>query len=1001
MRKTILLLTVILSAIFVSAQTTWNGSTSTDWNTGTNWSTGIVPTLANAVIIPSGTPNKPTIGAAVDAACDHLTVNTGATLTVQTTATNFDINGNADIDGTLTNTGNKFIKLKQTNGTLGGNGDMSTCHFKVIVPYDLVTNIAIRDLDIANGDNLDMAGFNLTLSGNIKNQGDLIANGGTLTLNGTSLQKITGDNNDYFDLQDLIITNTTTNAKAIQWDPDVRTTIASTLFMSMPNGGDFDLNGAVINLGTTGSISGESSDDRIYDAKSDYLFDQSDVFGAIKFTVNLSTVSTAYNDIAGTGLSITTGAGNTPGSTVILRSHAPRSGDFSNQSEGIELWYFMTSTTNTSLDLTIKIEYFDSDLTGHTSNSDMSIFRSDDAAYQWWDQFGTWADNGSEDYVTITGIDAFDDPNNGISENSYWTVSNAATSSMEGYVWDGDIDTDWDNAANWSRGVVPTEDESVIIPSGTPFAPTIDATTNAQCAHLRINSGATLTCAAIDASGGRFEIGGGIDVDGTLNHTGDRFIGLKESVIWYDEGLFIDGDGDMTTCYYKLTGNYDLAKDIAMKTMYTGTSNHNIDLAGHTLTLTGDLHIDGSFTHSNGTVIMSGSSVQYIDSENDFFYNLILTNTTTNAEAVKVQTTDITIVNTLTMSMSNGGDLNLNGQTITLETNASIVGESSADRIYGTSGKITHTINMPSNATAYNDIAGMGISITTGAGNTPGTTVIERAHDIQSGTGLSTSVERWFDITPTINTALDVTLEVEYFDAELNGLASNSNMTLYRSTDVGVTWTDETDTWTDNGTEDYLTKTGVTAFSRWTANNPVVLPIELTHFDAGCQNDNPELSWSTASEINNDYFTIERSTDAINFEPVGTINGHGNSNTTLNYMWTDDNPFSGTTYYRLKQTDFNGAFEYHGVRSVSCEQTSEISIYPNPFQKSFTVQLSENTTYPITVEVIDYLGRTIHTKVIESTTSEIVLDDNISKGTYFVRVFNETTHIIERIVKMN
>ncbi len=180
---------------------------------------------------------------------------------------------------------------------------------------------------------------------------------------------------------------------------------------------------------------------------------------------------------------------------------------------------------------------------------------------------------------------------------------------------------------------------------------------------------------------------------------------------------------------------------------------------------------------------------------------------------------------------------------------------------------------------------------------------------------------------------------------------------------------------------------------------PTPLPVKITSYDASCTEGIATLNWATATEINNDYFTIERSRDAINFEEVGTVKGNGNSNTIINYTWSDDNLISGTTYYRLKQTDFNGTYEYHGIRTVNCEQSGDISIYPNPFIYSFTVQLSESTTYPTTVEVIDYLGRKVYTQAIESQSVEITLDE-LPSGTYFIKVFNQTTQVVERIVKM-
>jgi len=180
----------------------------------------------------------------------------------------------------------------------------------------------------------------------------------------------------------------------------------------------------------------------------------------------------------------------------------------------------------------------------------------------------------------------------------------------------------------------------------------------------------------------------------------------------------------------------------------------------------------------------------------------------------------------------------------------------------------------------------------------------------------------------------------------------------------------------------------------------VILPVELISFNAECNENSVHLDWSTASEINNDYFTIERSTDAMNFETIGTVNGNGNSNTVLNYTWTDDNPANGTAYYRLKQTDFNDAYEYHGIRTLSCEQGGNISVYPNPFEKNFTVQLSSNTTYPVTVEVMDRFGRKVHIQKLETSITKIDLN-SLPSNIYFVKVMNETTQIVERIIKTN
>jgi len=179
------------------------------------------------------------------------------------------------------------------------------------------------------------------------------------------------------------------------------------------------------------------------------------------------------------------------------------------------------------------------------------------------------------------------------------------------------------------------------------------------------------------------------------------------------------------------------------------------------------------------------------------------------------------------------------------------------------------------------------------------------------------------------------------------------------------------------------------------------LPVNLLSFTTTCKNNNTLLNWSTATEINNDYFTIEKSLDAIHFDKIATIDGSGNSSLLINYSWTDQNSSTEPVYYRLKQTDFNGAFEYHGIIAVSCEQKSNLSIYPNPFENGFTINLSENITYPLTVEVYDYLGRKIHNQSITSNTTTIIFEEQLATGTYFVKVFNETSQFVGRVIKIN
>ena len=111
------------------------------------------------------------------------------------------------------------------------------------------------------------------------------------------------------------------------------------------------------------------------------------------------------------------------------------------------------------------------------------------------------------------------------------------------------------------------------------------------------------------------------------------------------------------------------------------------------------------------------------------------------------------------------------------------------------------------------------------------------------------------------------------------------------------------------------------------------LPIDLLSFTAALnERREVDLVWVTASEINNDYFTVERSQDLIHYETVTTRDGAGNSNQPITYTDVDPRPYSGISYYRLKQTDFDGSYTYSAPVSVSLDQASafDVAVFPNP-----------------------------------------------------------------------
>ena len=109
--------------------------------------------------------------------------------------------------------------------------------------------------------------------------------------------------------------------------------------------------------------------------------------------------------------------------------------------------------------------------------------------------------------------------------------------------------------------------------------------------------------------------------------------------------------------------------------------------------------------------------------------------------------------------------------------------------------------------------------------------------------------------------------------------------------------------------------------------NAAPLPVDLTLFSATVEEDKVRLNWTTASEKNNNLFEIEKSADGVNFEKLTSVAGAGDSDVKIDYHRYDERPFLGDNYYRLKQIDFDGKFEYSDIEVVRFN-TSQIEIFP-------------------------------------------------------------------------
>lgn len=312
--------------------------------------------------------------------------------------------------------------------------------------------------------------------------------------------------------------------------------------------------------------------------------------------------------------------------------------------------------------------------------------------------------------------------------------------------------------------------------------------------------------------------------------------------------------------------------------------------------------------------------------------------------------------------------------------------------------------------------------------STEGHFIVDASATITINDGSRLTVGNELIISGTINNYGQITTE----DLKTTGVSSTVN--LYPNSLTRVTaniWPDGTNRiFAPGGDYGYLDNTGgnATGYNSYTTSSsvyycgptldaydgaatrgadcPYPLPIELLYFNAKANNNVVEVTWVTATEINNDYFTIERSVDGFNFEEIGYVQGAGNSSLALNYSFFDRNPLAGISYYRLKQTDYDGQYERFNIVAVNFfSNTLSWALYPNPTNgEELFIKFLKNDDHrkTVTIEINDVLGNLIFAKAVKGNfnTPVNVLNGSkyLAKGIYLVKVMNEDEMTVEKLV---
>lgn len=254
----------------------------------------------------------------------------------------------------------------------------------------------------------------------------------------------------------------------------------------------------------------------------------------------------------------------------------------------------------------------------------------------------------------------------------------------------------------------------------------------------------------------------------------------------------------------------------------------------------------------------------------------------------------------------------------------------------------------------------------------------------------------YWEINQTNGTNFIYTITLNYDMSMIGTINGESNIRLSKYD--GYVWTNYMNNTTLNTNEKTFTVSGITSFSKFALtdfNSP--LPVSMLSLNSTLSGNTVKLKWSTAIEINNSGFELQRM-DANNqnseFIKIGFVTGKGSTNTTTNYSFDDKNLQAGKYKYRLKQIDFNGNYEYHnlnGVVEIGVPTKYDLSQnYPNPFNPVTKINFELPYDSKVTMIIYDMTGREIKTLVNEVKQAgyytQMFDASGISSGTYFYRI---------------
>jgi hypothetical protein len=447
-------------------------------------------------------------------------------------------------------------------------------------------------------------------------------------------------------------------------------------------------------------------------------------------------------------------------------------------------------------------------------------------------------------------------------------------------------------------------------------------------------------------------VGAAINFPVTVS-TGNAGVVNNGATIYINSGgtFYIDGDANGSFSNFQNGSNYGKILNygtIALEGNWYNYVNNGTFHNGTTAVDAGTVQLNGAAQSISGTYVTK-------------FFNLTLAGSAGSTKTLGIST-QVGGNTTLTGILAFGDHpLNLGGFTLVISNSAITAYTRSSGYIISNSldknfnskvqwnfGSITGDHIYPFGVDASNYIpftfklaagGNCGGSVTVSTYPTGGTTatdiysnkptIVNNLGGVYSGQAAPGNAEnivkRFWLIEPTSNPitgAADITFKYPSTEYPISGNDAG-NMSAQRYNSGSNLWELPVLGGDGSGSPSTVTVTNQSGFSPWAiVKKTKPLPVELLSFDAFCKNDIVNIIWQTASETNNDFFTVERTKDMQTWEQISVINGAGNSNSPLNYSAIDLYPYSGESYYRLLQTDFDGVLTYFTEKHVECSNNN-------------------------------------------------------------------------------